>query len=283
MVELRYALRHALVLNGTVCGYLASVQGGWGFADVIEDSERDAVVGKHIGQPRWEELELQLILPLPRPVADWIAAFWTGKVQSSRIEIITADLEQNAIRRRTFHSALLTETTIAKLDGSYDASRLTLKLVFQDARLERASGTVAAPRPLAARQLFPRLQLPGLDCTKVMPIDAFTVRRPVVEHDPRFPLQQGPLSFPNLIVTLPESSARDWHQWFHNFVIRGDNDNTREKTGTLSVMDERSTELVRIGLFNVGIFRLQGPIEIADRLPYVVAGLYCQRMEFTVP
>jgi hypothetical protein len=139
-------------------------------------------------------------------VGDWITASWKGNAPTRDVEIITADLMGTAIRRRTFRNALLTETTIAALDGSYDADFLTLKLVFQDARLERASGTVPAPKPPVSRRLFPRLQLPGLDCTKVMPVDAFTVRQEVVERvvDPSVPLQPGPLSFPNLTVTLPE-------------------------------------------------------------------------------
>jgi hypothetical protein len=48
-------------------------------------------------------------------------------------------------------------------------------------------------------------------------------------------------------------------------------------------MDEAAKELVRISLSNVGIFRLQGPIEIGDTPPHVVAGLYCERMDFAVP
>jgi hypothetical protein len=41
--------------------------------------------------------------------------------------------------------------------------------------------------------------------------------------------------------------------------------------------------VARIGLFNVGIFQLKGPIERPELPPYVVAGLYCERMEFTLP
>jgi hypothetical protein len=98
-------------------------------------------------------------------------------------------------------------------------------------------------------------------------------------------LEPGPLSFPNLTVTLHESSAGDWQRWFEDFVVQGHNDDTMEKTGTLTLVGqpwEQSPEtgLARIGLFNVGIFHLKGPNETPTSPPHVVASLYCERMDF---
>jgi hypothetical protein len=287
-------LRHLLEVDGARCGDVAPARGGWGFADVIEEPSL-ALVKKHIGQPRWQELELRPYLPLARPVADWIAAAWKRDVQAKNVIVTTVDLQLNAIRRREFRNAVLTATTIPPLGGSDGLDFLTLRLAPEAARTTSASGTVAAsPTPPTPRTLFPRLQLPGLDCTKVTSIEAFTVRQPFgnASSDPGVGLKPGPLSFPNLTVTLLESSASDWRRWFENFVLKGYNDDAREKTGTLTLLDERSQEeLARIGLFNVGIFQLQGPVELSELLGrpvqgdsprYVVAGLYCERMEFTL-
>jgi hypothetical protein len=92
----------------------------------------------------------------------------------------------------------------------------------------------------------------------------------------------GPLSFPNLTVTLPESSAATWQAWFDAFVVKGYNDDSQEKTGRLALLDPALREHVGIDLFNVGIFRLTPSPWTRQAYPVVVAGLYCERMDFTV-
>jgi hypothetical protein len=286
--------RHLLEVAGTRCGEVILGEGGWGFADVIEEPSPTGVK-KRPGQPRWEELELRLGLPVARPVVDWIAAAWRRDVQAKDVAVTTADAEWNALRRREFRNALLTATTIATAEpvsgsgfpSSSGSGFATLRLLPQAARTMPASGTVTAPTSAHLRPLYPRLELPGLDCTMIRPIGAFTVRQAFGSAIPASPglrvwLEPGPLSFPNLTVELPESSASDWHRWFENFVVQGYNDDTNEKTGTLTLEDDIGRGRVRIGLFNVGIFQLKGPIESAERPPYVVAGLYCERMDFTL-
>jgi hypothetical protein len=128
------------------------------------------------------------------------------------------------------------------------------------------------------------LELDGLDCTRVSRIDSFTVKQPfrIGKGDVREP---GLLSFPNLSVTLSEQSAKTWQAWFTNFVLEGNNADSQEKTGRLTVLSPDLTKaLARIDLFNVGIFRLALAPERAggDLVRRVVAGLYCERMDFSV-
>jgi hypothetical protein len=101
-------------------------------------------------------------------------------------------------------------------------------------------------------------------------------------------LQPGPLAFPNLTVTLAKSSARDWQRWFENFVVKGYNDATNEEAGNLGLEDPQGEGLARIGLFNLGIFHLKGPIlpampgeSIISQV--TVAELCCERMGLTLP
>ncbi len=292
-------LWHLLEVDGTNCGYAISVEGGWGIADVSEEPTPTGVK-KRPGPPRWEELELRLALPVARPVFDWIAAAWRREVQAKDLLLTTVDLEGNVLRRREFRSTLLTATTIpmeppgpGSSSSPYGHGSATLRLLPQAARTTSPTATVAAPTPQPPTPLSPRLELTGLDCTMTRPVGAFTVQQAFGSAIPPSPglrvwREPKPLAFPNLTVELAGSSARDWQRWFDNFVVKGYNDATNEKTGTLTLQDPQSERaLVRIGLFNVGIFHLKGPILAGTpRTGFsqvTVAELYCERMELMLP
>jgi hypothetical protein len=296
-------LLHLLEVDGTSSGYVASLEGGWGTADVIEEPSPTGIK-KRPGPPRWEELELRLALPIAaRPVVDWIAAAWRREVQAKDLLVTTVDGEGNVLRRREFRNALLTATTISGMEPGIGSGLLplggpgfaTLRLLPQHTRTTFPGGTVSLPSHQDPGLLHHRLELSGLDCRQVM-VEEFTVQQAfgsVMADRPglRVWREPGLLSFPNLTVTVGETSAGAWQRWFENFVLQGYNDDTNEKTGTLWLLDDRMQALAQIGLFNVGIFQLIGPIIHGYRLEtgqivrrtYVVAGLYCERMEFTLP
>lgn len=296
-------LLHLLEVDGTSSGYVGSVEGGWGIADVIEEPSPTGIK-KRPGPPRWDELELRLALPVARPVFEWIAAAWRREVQAKDLLVTTVDGEGNVLRRREFRNALLTATTISGMEPHIGPGPLplggpglaTLRLLPQHTRTTLPGGTVSPPSHQDPVLLHHRLELSGLDCRQVM-VEEFTVQQAfgsVIADRPglRVWREPGRLSFPNLTITVAEASAGDWQRWFENFVLQGYNNDTREKTGTLTLLNLREQEQARIGLFNVGIFQLIGPtvwlnrskqtgqLEHATR---VVARLYSERMEFTLP
>jgi hypothetical protein len=276
-----------LEIDGAMCGTVWSVQGGDGFAPVVVEPYSDPSK-KHLEQPKWEDLELHFNLPIHRAVADWIAASWRKEYKPRTVKIAAYDSSLRVIRIREFSGALVAETTVPTIEiGSPELGLLTLKLAFESARTIPPSAAAPSLRPPPSwlGATF-RLDLPGLDCTKVMKIDSFTVKQPLAVMAPsRYELSAppAPLSFPNLTVTLPESSATTWQAWFDDFVVKGNNADTQEKTGRLSLLDPQLRERVRIGLFNVGIFRLTSSAWTRDDAPRtIVAGLYCERMDFAV-
>src|SRR5215213_7925247 len=82
-----------LEIDGAMCGTVWSAQGGDGFADVFEEplGLGDQLGDKRIGQPRWEDLELQFRLPLHRTVSDWIAASWRREYKPRNVRITAYD------------------------------------------------------------------------------------------------------------------------------------------------------------------------------------------------
>jgi hypothetical protein len=277
---------HVLQIDGAMCGFLRSVAGGAGFASVSQDPMLHETSKHILGPPQWEDVELRLDLPPAGPVRDWITASWTGKPAPRTVVVTTVDPERNAIREHKFQNALLTGTTISALDASSkEPGVVTLKVVPEFVETATPGGTLAVPRPAAAwpRSNF-RLELPGLDCTRVWRIDSFTVTQPFADPPggEGTPVP-GLLSFPDLTVTVAEKAAATWQSWFETFVVEGRNAATDEKSGRLTLLGADLTkELAWIGLFNVGIFRLTTDWSSDLVTARVSAGLYCDRMDFKV-
>jgi hypothetical protein len=273
-----------LDIDGARCGTVWSAQGGDGIAPVVQERSSDQSK-KHIQPPEWQDFELQFSLPLHRTVYDWITAWWRREAKPRTVGLTAYDPALRVIRRREFQRALITETTVSALNAlSSEPVMLKLKLTPEFVQTIPPSGTVPAPslpQPWLARNF--RLDLPGLDGTKIIQIDSFTVKQPPVEASPYGGelAVPGPLSFPNLTVTLPELSAATWQAWFDDFVVKGNTD-TQEKTGRLALLDGTLRERVRIDLSNVGIFRFTSSAWTRQDTPEVVAGLYCERMDFAV-
>jgi hypothetical protein len=103
-------------------------------------------------------------------------------------------------------------------------------------------------------------------------IEAFTIQRAA-----------GNISFPNLKITLAETTAQTWVDWHDAFVIKGNSGDANEKTGSLVFFaPDLQTPLGSITFYNLGIFRLSlDSSDITpDQVQHVTAELYCERMEF---
>ena len=138
-----------------------------------------------------------------------------------------------------------------------------------------------------------RLNIAGLDCTKVAKIHSFTVKQRLAGEtlvNGRYQVdatQAAPpnlLEFPNLRIELATTSAESWGAWFRSFVINGNSSTMNEKTGTLSFLAPNlSTVLATISFQNLGIFRLEDALPDASaEITRVVAEHYCERMELAV-
>jgi hypothetical protein len=282
-------------LDGINCGFLKSVDGGGVFAEVItEPLGQGYFPAKHIGQPRYEDFTVQFGSSANRALFDWIAASWAGNHIRKDGSIIAGNHKLEAISQREFFNTLITETTIPSADAaSKTPAFFTLKFAPEYTRHSKPSGKITGAAGKVPQKLWLpanfRLTLGGLDCTKVSKVDAFTVKQMVVTDDigdARDNLREpGKLEFPNLRVTLPESGAQSWFDWFEDFLIKGNNDAGREKNGSLALLSSnRQEELARVDFFNVGIFRLAPDKAEAnsDQIRRVTAELYCERMELKI-
>ncbi len=285
-----------LVLDGKELGFLKSVDGGAVTAEVIsEPGGSGAFIRKHLGPIRYEEFCVQLGLSMDRTIYDWIAATWQMDFKRKNGSIIAADYNQEAKGKREFSDALISEVTIPRMDGSdKDPVYLTIKIQPERIQQGKASGKVSAgiASKQAQKTWLPsnfKLQIDGLDCSKVNKVDSFTVKVGSVTDDigdaRDYAREPGKLEFPNLKISLSEVSAQSWIDWHEDFVIKGNNGEAQEKSGSLTFLSpNQKMEMATIKFSNLGIFKL-GPEKSeahGEQIKRMTAELYCERMEFQI-
>jgi hypothetical protein len=280
-----------LILDGVKSGFLKSVDGGGIVGEVVVENVGSSHFSKkHVGRVAYSPFTIQFGMSMASDLYDWINASWTGKAISKDGAIVVADLNLNAVSQREFSRALLTETSIPALDGaSKDAAYFTVKFAPEYTRTAKAAGKISAVLKTDQKLWLPsnfRLAIDGLDCTRVSRVGSITVRQPLATDDigdtRDFTKTPGRVEFPDLTVTMSDVSAQSWFDWFDDFVVKGNNDESREKNGSLSLLSANlADELMRIDFFNLGIFSIGADKAEAnsDSVATVTAHIYCERME----
>ena len=258
--------------------------GGAVYADVIPEFDAGMHFSrKHLGPTKYEEFTLPLRLSMSDLLFDWIAGSWGADPESKDGAVLTLDHNFGIRTETAFGGALITGTTIPLLDASSkDPGYLTVR--FQPEVIQRKAGAgklslLLGSKPKLWQAANFRLQIGGLDCTKVARIESFTVRREVVLHSSGAggtTSIAGRVTFPNLLITLTQVSAQTWYEWHEDFVVNGNNGEGDERSGTLSFLTpDLKQELSRIDLHHLGIVRIEpagGP------MARVTAELYCEEM-----
>jgi len=161
-----------------------------------------------------------------QPIYDWITASWAKNYQRKDGAIIATDFNYGKKARREFHQALISEVTVPKLDAaSKEPGYLDVTLTTEETDTKGDAGTIQ-PAANAKQKLWTtanfRLEIDGVDCTKVNKIDSFTVKQQIIEFQEgqeRIPIKvPGKLEFPNLVITFNAASGPSWLSWFTSFV-----------------------------------------------------------------
>jgi hypothetical protein len=236
---------------------------------------------------------LQVGFAMAQPFYDWIADAWSMGYQRKSGAIVSVDYKLSPLSERQFVDALITETTIPALDASSkEPAYLTVAFSPEYTRTAKPTATIgkgAADKQKAFLASSFRVEIDGLDCSKVSKVDAFRVRRTVstdqIGEARDSQKEPGKLEFPNLKITLAEAAAKTWDAWFDDFVVKGNNAETNERSGTLVFLaPDRQKELGRITLYNLGIFALRRHPQVTndDAIQRVTAELYCEQMKLQV-
>ena len=211
----------SLSLDGVACGFVRSVSGGDISAPVLEEKPDPAgFVQKRLGTPAYEDIALQVGLGMGPALYDWIAATWARNFERKDGAIAATDVNLQVKSNREFLGAQIGAVTFPALDiAAKDTAFLTVTLTPASVMTATASGSLVAPQ--AEKKWLPanfRLELDGIDCSRVSRIDSFTVTvetgaaqagGPPAPH-----VEPSTIDFPNLSVTVAEAGAQSWIDWF---------------------------------------------------------------------
>jgi len=285
-------------IDGVKCGFIRGIAGGGVSAEVInEPTGSSYFVKKHIGQPKYENVSVQVGFSMTKAVYEWIKQMWSAGYQRKNCAITALDYNLTPKLMMQYANCLLAEVTIPACDGSSKVPEymsLTIapeisRQVTPPAGDGKAYGEYGKNEQKVWLPSNFVLQIDGLDCTKVNKIDSFTVTCTSVTDDigaaRDYLKEPGKLEFPNLRITLADVTADTWRKWFDEFVVKGNNGETNEKNGTLVLLQpnqDRAKPLCTIILHNLGIYKLERDKQQAnaDQIKRVTAELYCERMEF---
>ena len=274
-------------INASEITLLSGADGGSVYADVISVFEAGLQFArKHIGSPKYEDFAIPIGVAASDGLFNWVAGSWGANPESRDGAVLGVDANFNIKSEVGFSGAFVVETEIPALDAaSKQAGHLTVRFQPEFIDVKAAAGKLSLI--LAKQKLWRtanfRLQIDGLDCSKVSRIDAFTVARKVTSvtsGSGEVSLVPEKVEFPNLRITLSQSSALTWVDWHETFVVNGNNDDSFERNGTISFLsNDFKTELSRIDLHHLGIIRLaSNPIDAKSGIARLTADIYCEEM-----
>ncbi|MBI3078546.1 MAG: phage tail protein [Deltaproteobacteria bacterium] len=279
-----------LLLDGQVCGVLRSATGGGATADVINEARgSDWTTRKHLGSPKYEEITIQVGMDACSGLYGWIAAALNNQSSRKNGAVVTVDYDYKEISRVEFFNALISEIGFPAMDGSAkEPVYLTVKLSPEQTRRMKGGGAKVNVGTSQQKRWLPsnfRFQIAGLDAatTRVNRIEAFTVKVKITEGGGGRDAQKQPagLEIPNLSFTLPESYADAVYAWHEDFVIKGNNSDGKERSGTLEWLspDQRAT-YGKLNLRNIGIIRVSSEPGTGESAKRVRVDVYVETVGF---
>ena len=230
-------------IAGASAGYARNLQGGGVIADVItEKVGADHIVHKHVGGVRFEDIVLTCDAGLSKAFYDWVDQTFQSKSYVRRDGAVVVVEAGREISRLEWKSGLITWAEFPALDASSrDLVAMTIKISPEFTRTAKGSGsppTTPARKGWLGSSFL--LRIDGLEdaCRHVSRVEPIAIgwgfKTHAVGQYRDVDLEPtGHAELGNLVVTLPESRAQGFQDWFEDFVIKGNSGQSREKHGTL--------------------------------------------------
>lgn len=286
--------RYALVLSGQVVGFLNSVESGFVSGTVVAQQlgNEPNMLKKHWAAITYEDISVQCGGNMSPEFYQWIQSSMNSQSNSMNGTVLKTDMSYQVIEEKVFQNASITEITFPALDGASNEP-FTFNVTFkpQHTILQPGPGSQISfpPQPHAGNLLSSnfRLNIQGLEnaCAFVQHIEPLVWKRSLGEaqtgsfQEHNAALQ--PLEIPDLVISLPESQAGPFAEWFQDFVIQGHTTDDQEKPGILELLaPDHQQVLFTISFGHLGIFRMS-PIPSSNHGQSLVKiEMYCETMQF---
>jgi len=278
-------------LDKTPSGFVQSPSGGNAEAEVIlEKLGTDTIQRKRPGRVKYGDITLKAGVGSNKAVYEWMKAVLDRKPTHRSGTFTAADANFTINGSGTFTNGLISEVTIPALDGgSKEPAYVRMKVEQEATSFFARSGRLPSGRgstsPPAVTWKF---EADGLETSRVNKIEAITIKQKIVEFSDGTSrdYQKEPTSveIPNLAVWLPaDESSKSWLEYFDSFVIKGNNTEDQEKTGSLAFFDAgKGGELARLTFSHLGIFKLT-PEKVesgGENIRRIKAEMYCEDITF---
>jgi hypothetical protein len=284
----------SLEVQRAFAGYVNSAEGGLAVGNVVtEKVGPDHIVHKHLAGATYEDITVTCGTGMSKAFYEWVKSAFDSKHMREDIAVKTADYDGNVKTEMDVFHGLISGIGFPALDASSkNAATLTVKISPEFTRLKKGSGKLPAATKAGKTKKWLSanfsLTIAGLDCTRVSRIEALTLAAADTGNTSGKTRDLGlattALAVPNLIVTLSEASAQSFFDWHDSFVIKGENGEGQEKTGTLDFLTPDLKEsLFTLKFLGLGIFRLTPDKTEAGsgNVRRVKAELYCESISFS--
>jgi hypothetical protein len=278
----RSAGKALLRIGDTPVASVERYAGGEPFAEVVsEPGGLLPYAKKHIGELHFADLEAQVGLEAHPALFRWIRDAWFGDPARDSVALDAPDGTETTMRRIEMAHACLHEVVLPALDsGSRERRFLTLRIAPRGVRRARVPRRPAPDRE--ERQFYAHnfsIEVDGLDCSGVRGMDAMTVHAELPDETGA---RKTVLVFPDIHLHVDADGADPFHEWFEDFVIGGNNDDDKERSGTITYLDPLLTEPVGVLLLHhLGIYRVADEPPAPSGQQRVRVDLYCERMELS--
>lgn len=276
--SLRSTEKALLLLGGVPAASVEKFTGGEPFCEVIpEPGGLLPYAKKHLGPLQFADLEAQVAVDAHPKLFRWIRDAWFGTPDRENVAFET-NTGGDASRSIEMAKARILSVTLPALDRmSRDKRFISLRIQPKGVR---RTGLSSAGMERTERECLSHnfeLKISGLDCSGVLAVEPFTVVTSIPERTKR-----ATLIFPDLRIYVDAEKADPFREWFEDFVIAGNNDDDKEREGSIEYQDPMLGDpLAVLQILHLGIHR------IADEPPpptgprRVRVDLYCERMELT--
>lgn len=232
---------YLLELDGKPAGELRKLEGGAIVADVVKEKVgADHSFRLKSGSPvRFEDIVLTCGAGLSRTFYDWVEQATSGKYARKDGAVLVFNGDNKEISRLEWSGGLISDIEFPVLDAaSKEPFSLTVKVRPEKARRGAEQGSRSAVQAtsnwLASSFL---LTIDGLEeaCKQVLRIEPIAITWKVVREQigqmrDYEQIELSSLEPGHLVVTLPESQAQGFYDWFQKLLVKGP---TQEKNGRL--------------------------------------------------
>ena len=281
---------YLLELEGKPAGRFFDFSGGTVRGEVVEEIGGS---NKHIGSPRFQDMELTCGTGMSKAFYEWLGSGFSGSTLRKNGAIVLLDQKQKATARLEFSDAFVSSVVLPQLQRSANKQaflKVSISPEYTSAKKTDTTklGVYVSASAKAWNISSFRLKISGLEkeCSQVTKINSLSLTKASKAYSAgnmRVMTKEPATSeLSDLIIQLPDLHADGFYKWLDDFVIHGRNSSQFEKKGILEFFAPNSTKAYfGLEFGGLGIIGLAGASAIRTKTSTPVGvEMYCEKMRF---